>query len=475
MPIQVVNIIPRTRSGETQADSEPNLAVNPENPQQIVASAFTIDTSAGPNRAPIYVSNDGGNTWTMSLIVPSQGGTRDISIAFGSGNTLYAGIIPNVPDPFGTVPPGLNILRTNSLFGPAPMKVLVERRGNGVDQPYIEAIRIPAGTSNTDVVAIGSNDFNQPNRRTATLDYSKNAAATTPAFRSAGISARSAIQGGQDAPSVRPAIHQDGTMYGAFLHQVGRTPAPESFQIYDVVVVRDDALGQGASPFGTLTDSDNRFGKRVVRNRVIPFINRPALGQERIGSSLSLVVDPRPGQSGTVYLAWADLVAGQPASYTVHLRRSTDRGKTWSNDLLTLPNSTNPALAINSDGTVGFLYQQVTGPVTLGVVQPTNRWQTHLRRAADGTAFDDIVLANCPANTPPAQGLPYLGDYVRLLAIGRDFYGIFSANNRPDNDNFPQGVKYQRNANFTARRLLALDNVTGVPVSIDPFFFKVTP
>ncbi len=37
----VVNMIPRSLSGESNQDSEPNLAVNPENPLQIVASAFT--------------------------------------------------------------------------------------------------------------------------------------------------------------------------------------------------------------------------------------------------------------------------------------------------------------------------------------------------------------------------------------------------------------------------------------------------
>jgi len=84
------------------------------------------------------------------------------------------------------------------------------------------------------------------------------------------------------------------------------------------------------------------------------------------------------------------------------------------------------------------------------------------------------VLASVPADTPPAKGLPYLGDYLHLLSIGRDFYGIFSANNRPDRNNFPNGVRYQRNANFNSRRLLDLDNATRVLISIDPFFFKVT-
>jgi len=36
-------------------------------------------------------------------------------------------------------------------------------------------------------------------------------------------------------------------------------------------------------------------------------------------------------------------------------------------------------------------------------------------------------------------------------------------------------VTYQRNANFTTQKLLNLDNRTPVAVSIDPFFFSVTP
>jgi hypothetical protein len=69
---------------------------------------------------------------------------------------------------------------------------------------------------------------------------------------------------------------------------------------------------------------------------------------------------------------------------------------------------------------------------------------------------------------------PYLGDYIYLTAVGPTFYGIFSANNTPDNANFPNGVKFQRNANFTTHQLLNVDNQTPVSVSIDPFFFSIT-
>ena len=70
---------------------------------------------------------------------------------------------------------------------------------------------------------------------------------------------------------------------------------------------------------------------------------------------------------------------------------------------------------------------------------------------------------------------PYLGDYLYMMAVGTSFYGIFSANNTPDNGNFPNGVTYQRNADFATKTLLAGDNVTQVRASIDPFFFKVAP
>ena len=84
-----------------------------------------------------------------------------------------------------------------------------------------------------------------------------------------------------------------------------------------------------------------------------------------------------------------------------------------------------------------------------------------------------IPLADTPAGTPFKTFDPYLGDYDHLVAVGRDFHGIFSANNTPDTANFPSGVRYQRNADFSTRRLLALDNTTPVAVSIDPFYFRV--
>src|SRR5439155_6224795 len=166
-----------------------------------------------------------------------------------------------------------------------------------------------------------------------------------------------------------------------------------------------------------------------------PFLGFPSLGRNRIGSSLSIAVDPNDSQ--TVYLAWADGSRFDGSDYTIRVRRSTAGGAagTWSDDLKTVTQATNPALAINNRGKVGFLYQKLTGPAG------SQRWETHFETTTDGfTTSTNLLLANVPDNVGDFP----LGDYDHVLAVGKDFYGIFSANNFPDLANFPSGAIYPR-------------------------------
>jgi hypothetical protein len=449
-------------SRETNQDSEPSVAVNPDNPLEIIGTAFTPDPMGGA-LAPVYVSTDGGRTWRLNSIVPSAAGstsgTSDISMAFASsGGGLYGGILSAATAEFET-------LRTPNVNTPTAMQSLASRPDN--DQPFSHAIT----DGNSDRVYIGNNDFlNQP--KTATIDVCLDGAKNSPSFKSARIETRNTV--GQDGPQIRPVAHADGTVYAAFYgwrSQTGSFPANTLVVTTDVVVVRDDAWGAGTPPFGNLTDpSDSLAGRIVARSVKIPFhrFGIAASGQQRLGGSISIAVDPRASRSGTIYLAWTDR---QGSSLTVlHVRTSTDRGLTWPpSDLLTITNATNAALAVNKSGTVGLLYQQLAG--TGGA----RRWKTQFQWSSDGgTTWGNAPLADTPAATPAKTFDPYLGDYDHLVAVGTDFYGIFSANNSPDMRNFPSGVTYQRNADFKNQTLLAFDNTTVVAPSIDPFFFKVT-
>jgi hypothetical protein len=451
-------MVPKSLSGETSQDSEPHLTVNSAKPNQIVGTAFTPDPAGGP-RAPIYISANGGLTWKLNSILPSVAGsigTADITTGFsGKSSRLYAGILNA-----GNI--HLQFLRTLNPFTTTPMTILADRAN--ADQPFTLATKKGA----KEHVYIGDNDFSAPGGKTSTLDESLNAGVTTPTFTSVRDEKRTTM--GQDGPQSRPTAHKDGTLYTAFYRwrsSSGSFPANTLvITSADVVVVRDDNFGGGSPPFNALVDpGDLVVGKRVVTGVSFPFMihGTAATGQQRLGGSISVAVDPR--NSSVVYLVYADR---QPGSVqTLHVRVSKDRGLTWSGDCLSVPNSTNAAIAVTKTGVIGFLYQQIKG------TGASQRWETHLRRSKDGVNWSDLVLSNTPATSPVKTFDPYLGDYDHLVADGKCFCGVFCANNTPDLSNFPNGVVYQRNANFVTHQLLKLDGTTVVAPSIDPFFFRV--
>jgi len=461
MPIRVVNVIPQFRSGETNFDSEPSIAVNPSNPRQVVLTSFTPDTGAVVTTGSYFFSTDGGQTWAMNSVIPGGNSvlnTGDISVRFGgSSGVLYAGILR------ADTSLQLNILRKANFAGPGLMQILISRAS--VDQPWVEA----ATQSNTDRVYVSLNDVSQrPTGRTASVDVSVDAATapppgnftTTPRleFRTSALLPGGA--GRQDGPSARTAIHRSGVVYASFMGW--RTFG--SPNVSDIVVTRDDNWGVSAAPFQALVDAgDGVVGRRIVTAVSIAPLGT-LLGTQRVGSSLTMAVDPRNARR--VYIAWSDGLATAASPYTIHVRRSDNGGQTWTGDLFTVANATNQGLAVNNQGVVAMLYQQLVS------VAGVNRWRTHLVRSTDhfATVATDNTLADVLDSSAGATLSVIIGDYANLIAIGKDFYGAFSAHNLPANANFPSGVTYLRNANFATQQLLAVNNVTPVAASVDPFF-----
>jgi len=451
--VLLVNMIPRSLSGEAHQDSEPTIAVNPANPMQIAGSAFTPDPAKGP-LAPIYVSLDGGATWTLNSIVPGANrntGTGDITLQFSkTNNTLYAGILRGDSSNMR-----MNILRAKDFTAGQPMEILVDRKN--VDQPYVQVHTVTSGAGKgSDRVYVGNNDLSTGS--SATIDQSLDGAAKKPNFKTIRIESRATP--GQDGPPVRPSIHPDGTAY-AIYHSWRTFNNRTGAGTADIVVVRDDKGGGGAKSFMDLVDPDDgQAGIRVVQSTKFNF--NGFLGAQRTGGDVALAADPT--NSDVVYIAYND---DQGQDYMLHLMRSKDRGRTWSKELRTLRNALNPALAINNAGRLGFLYQQLTGS---GAGQ---RWETRLELSSDGSNWITLTLATVSSRTPTSTFDPYLGDYAHLMAVDKNFYGVFSTANTPNKSNFPNGVVYQRNVNWTTGTLLDIDNRTPVHSSIDPFFFRV--
>src|SRR6266487_2038286 len=161
--VRVVDMIPASLSGETWQDAEPFLTTFASNPNILAASAFTPNPG-GPasTTAPIYVTGDSGNTWSLRNTLPSNVQTADITHAPGEPPALYATIL-------STPSIALKDLETNDVLSATAMTQDATRPN--VDQPFVRAIR----AASTDRLYVGINDFAAPNGRTATVFFFLNA------------------------------------------------------------------------------------------------------------------------------------------------------------------------------------------------------------------------------------------------------------------------------------------------------------
>ena len=458
--LKIVNIIPKSWSDEENQDCEPNLSVNPANPNEIIVTAFTFDNPAGTsavspamtgNWAPIFSSVDGGDTWALQFVLPSAAGdqlpTWDVTCRYGgTSGEVYSGLIS---------PGGFTILINRAPNAITQQTTMTTVTG---DQPFLEATTAVIGGVSHDRLYVGYNANSNRSTVNVFLDAATSAATTANALD---------VRFPFDMPPTRTAIHSSGTIYSAFYSYNGAVRSPGDLR--DVVVVKDLNWGGSTPAFQDLVDTgDGKVGVRVATSISNPWYNSnfedPSFGNDRYGPELAIAVDPNDVQR--VYIVYA---TGTSASNeALHLRWSSDGGQTWSGDLRTIPTAKNPGIAINALGMVGFAYQQVVGA----------NWMTVLEVSDDGfvSSFSSHILESTPTNapTPASVMLTYLGDYIKLQAIGVDFYGIFSASNAPAKANFPSGVTYQRNVDWATQTLLGNNGVTPVAVSIDPFFFKLT-
>jgi len=525
---RIVNMMPADRSRDTSHDGEPNIAVNPANPQIIAASAFTFSANRQwcdtfpcsripgtqfPNcRAPIYISMDGGNNWELKEVVPSNNGiTHDITVAFSDSGYLYVAALkgcqysPAISS--NNIMKGYFILRSPSaLRTEEPFTSLVRidnKFGIEHDQPWVEAITsfdtISGRVVSADRVFVAVNRqadaISFPRRstiyqgRTARILVSGQAEVTPTVFDSVVIESERNSE--KNPGAVRVAVHRSGKVYAIFLRTISRVPIPfTSSEACRVVVVRDDSFALGTEKFNAL----GRAGQIVADNQVTPyhkFGDDGWLGRCRVGgSNLSIAVDPVNEQH--VFIAWCSMNAERV--YTLYFSQSWDEGRTWSSEHLpTVPKAMNPAIAITNDGRVGLLYQQL-----ITDVRGVQWWETHIiikqwnrnrvlvaAAETNSSAGNDILSRFRDDELPernPQTGRPPVGDYIDLVAVNNIFYGVFSAVNTPNNTirderhnwRFPTiDPVYNRRLNSSGQLIDLTGNL--IRSSVDPFFFKIEP
>jgi hypothetical protein len=460
--VLIVDIIPESLSGETDGNTEPNLAVNPANPSQIAASAYLPSTSTGRNMSSIFISTNGGTKWGCHSIVPMPNMSRDVTLRFGgSSNMLYVAALNDDYD--------FLICRSSELATRRMDDSLCRQLKSDFDQPYIAVATI----DRRDKVFVGINDWAAiPGLATVVRSLDGTADSPNSDFTPVPIEFVSRPRDRPtgkptDDPEIRVAFSADGKKVYAVFNRVTDFAGPKRQRTGDVVLVRDDNGGNSRDGSFTALRDENRVAGSPVKTRRTFFFNS-RLGRDRLGGDLAIAVDPE--NADNVYVVWGELLENQPALQVV---RSKDGGQRWSEPpLRTIRNAKNPGLAINNKGTLAFLYQQVDtsdGPET---------WLTKVELTKDDFKhMNPLTLSKFPAaelDKIPKLPQPRLGDYLHLMTVGDVFYGIFPASNVPDESRFPPGrIQFQRRKDFATKKLLDADG-TVVESSVDPFFFKLT-
>ena len=410
----IVDVIPTKLNKEHQQNSEPNIAVNPANPQQILLSAF----GSGLSNNQVYFSNDGGTTWKLFQYTT----VGDQTLAWSDAGIAYiAELSPSASRIF--VGKQKKPTAKKHKFRILPKSNFNPSQG-GPDQPWIDAITVDG----TDRIYVSFNDLSQAAKTASvrfSLDSGKHWQNEVVEHVTPGA--------GFNLPPAR--VKASGnTVYVAF-------ERPATFDGFndptgDVVIVRDDAGGvNGFNAIGA--------GVVIAGGVTIPF---SSIGSERIGSDVSVAIDP--GNAQRVAVGYALVVGGTPR---VVLSLSTNGGANWLQVFVGPPNSAMAAAAIAANGTVGLLYTALVGAnLETHFVQSTNSFATNFEQ----------LLSRFPDGNPAVTFEPYIGDYIDLVAVGNTFYGTFSASN--DVSLFPITPTFVRDQSKLGDT---------VDFSIDPFFF----
>lgn len=420
----VSNTDPTLFANDTAGDSEPSIAINPNDPDEIVILAFS-GTSGG--NAPVWHSTDGGNTWsklfTMAGTTTSGGITCDQAPDWGNTGILAVthltcgGGTQDIVT--GTTTDPTQIANWNwADDGDATAEVVNEVGANSSDQPWLLVAPDPSNLSQ-DIVHNAYDDFTgSPDMRVVSDDFADPTSFEVGDDKLVGNSTGSINPGHRQAKDIRT-----GYIYSGWQRCVANCGT--SLKNIDYMLNR--------STDGGATWILNGSGTGIIAangNSVQP---TPKFGTVNalLGGVIHLAVDPNLGH---VYLAYG---SHDGTNMRISLRRFQDDGSGTIATALTNTNFTPagkdaalPSVAVASDGTVGVFYYTFDGfssdsfPIFtawLGLSGDEGATFTHKKLLT--------FLSSAQDNSNNRQRV--LGDYVQLKTVGRTFYGTFTGNGAP--------------------------------------------
>jgi hypothetical protein len=425
-------------------NSEPSIAINPANPNQIVVMA---GFGGWPGNAPLFQSTDGGHTWARyrSITVPPgaanvSGCPCDQTVDLGHGNTLYGTFLTagaNVGSIYSgsTTDPTTSAAWNWRTSGTPPVAQKTDLNAVGqatntdfADQPWLLVNRDPT-TASQDDVYVAYDDFG---------------AGSPP------INMRVAEATGANPPDFT-VDNQSGTGGGSGTNPGHRLAVdPTTGAIYSVFQQATGVNADGSVHINYMLNRSTNGGAAWMLNGQVGGIpvakadsNQPTPKFGTVNALLGGVdhaaVDPNSGNVYYVYGA-RDSATGNNRLAIVRLQTdaSGNMSVVQSSFVTGQVQAALPSVAVASNGTVGVLYDTFDG-----FSSNLPMFSAHLAVSTDHAAtFNDVVLQTflspAPDNGDPRQRV--LGDFQQLKALRNTFYGVFSGNRAAPPFNAPMSV-----------------------------------
>lgn len=404
-------------------DTEPTIAINPLDPNEIVITAFSGGWGAN---APLWHSTDRGATWDKRFTIPSPPGVAatgcpcDQVVDYGRGNRLSITFLIGGTGTLNVFT-GTTTNPANAGFWNWPVMAGVTQMTNmtGVgiaDQPWLQVARDPT-MADQDNVYVAYDDFGGgPDMQVAAAPGNNPPAATLD--------------------------NQSGTSTGSINPGHRLATDPRNGAVYSVFQ-RFVMGGSGGSKninymLNRSTDGGNTWSLNGMAGGIVVANGDSTQPQPKFGTVNALLggvdhagVDPT---NGDVYYVFGNRDSGT-GNNRLSIVRLTDNGSGGLN--VGTPNFVTgqiqaalPSVAVTTNGVVGVLYTSFDGIGMSGFPVFT----AHLALSTDqGATFTDRVLSNflsvATDNSNSRQRV--LGDYQQLKAVGNTFYGVFTGNGVP--------------------------------------------
>jgi hypothetical protein len=408
------------------AEVEPYVAVNPQDPQNLVG-VWQQDrwSNGGAQGALAAFSSDGGQTWStrQAPFTRCTGGNSvnggdyaratDPWVSFGPDGTAYwmAMVITDLPDGRGVS--GMRVSRSTDGGDTwsAPVTLIEDASPYFNDKNTLTADPTDAAY----VYAVWDR-----------LDFARNAG---PAYfarsTDSGVTwqaARAIHDPGIEAQTIgnQVVVLSDGTLLNLFTEiQYGTATTPDSAQLRVI-----HSTDRGAS-----------WGSPVTVSPIHPLgaYDPETFAPIRDGSILgTIAVAP----DDTVWVAWQDSTLEQPCGDPpcrgpedrIALAHSTDGGATWSEPVRVNAEpdtqAFTPAVHVAADGTIGVTYYDLRDNTSDASTLLASHW---LATSADGVNWTEALVSG-PFDlsiAPDARGL-FLGDYQGLRSGGGSFVPFFA-------------------------------------------------